>query len=54
MVEGLSLAGMIETPVVIRLAQRPAQVAGLRVGRAIGKYDGRPLTPAWIVREVSP
>ena len=36
-----------------QLARLVSQVTGLRVDRAIGRYDGRPLTPEWIVREAS-
>ncbi len=36
-----------------QFARLISQATGLRVGRVVGKYDGRPFTPAWIAKEVS-
>ncbi len=36
-----------------QFARLVSQAIGHRVGRVVGKYDGRPFTPAWIAKEVS-
>jgi 2-oxoglutarate ferredoxin oxidoreductase subunit alpha len=36
-----------------QFAQLISQTTGLRVGRVVAKYDGRPFTPEWIAQEVS-
>ena len=43
----------VEANATGQFARLVSQVTGLRVSRAVGKYDGRPFTPEWVAEEVS-
>jgi 2-oxoglutarate ferredoxin oxidoreductase subunit alpha len=53
MTEGVSLAGMTETPVVIVVGQRPGRETGFAIQKQVLRYDGLPMTPGFILGELT-